>query len=278
MGREDVERGRAGAGPRWVGLCLQAVLPRRSGLEGDKLQTQFCTLVPPANPGPSGPSGFPGLAQALARAGDSRGFLLGPEADFILQGPGGHREGRSYESQRALLLFPIPPLPPTAGCLGEVSLIHISYFWAVWAEQRYLSSCTHPALCRTLRGLAGPPGAQSPAELLCTNPGLRARQKERSLQLWEGAPRFLEKARSELDPAGWKERACAPLCISTKLGSLFLPSLPGSGPASFRLISFNTPVKSLRSLRSYFPASHCCHLQIEGAAPCLCLRVLRGPF
>lgn len=47
---ERIWRG-AGRGGGAV-LCLRAVLPRRSGLEGDKLQTQFCTLVPPANPGP----------------------------------------------------------------------------------------------------------------------------------------------------------------------------------------------------------------------------------
>ena len=82
---------------------------------------------------------------------------------------------------------------PNPGCLKEVSLIHISYFSAVWAEQRYLSSCTHQALCQTPRGLAGPPEAQSPAELLCTNLGLGARQRERRLQPWEGAMKVLAK-------------------------------------------------------------------------------------
>ena len=64
---------------------------------------------------------------------------------------------------------------------------------AVWAEQRYLSSCTHQALCQTPRGLAGPPEAQSPAELLRTNLGLGARQRERRLQPWEGAMKVLGK-------------------------------------------------------------------------------------
>lgn len=41
------------------------------------------------------------------------------------------------------------PSSPNPGCLKEVSVIHISYFSAVWAEQRIQSSCTHQALCQT---------------------------------------------------------------------------------------------------------------------------------
>ena len=48
MGREALERGRAEGG----GLCLRTALPWRFGLEGDKLQTQFCALVPPPRPDP----------------------------------------------------------------------------------------------------------------------------------------------------------------------------------------------------------------------------------
>lgn len=48
MGREALERGRAEGG----GPCLRTVLPWHFGLEGDKLQTQFCALVPPPRPDP----------------------------------------------------------------------------------------------------------------------------------------------------------------------------------------------------------------------------------
>lgn len=48
MGREALERDRAEGG----GLCLRTVLPWHSGMEGDKLQTRFCALVPPPSPDP----------------------------------------------------------------------------------------------------------------------------------------------------------------------------------------------------------------------------------
>lgn len=69
-----------------------------------------------------------------------------------------------YESLKALCLPKLPPLP-SLGVEGEVSPIHVPDVRAIWVAQHFLGGCSHQALCRTLRGLAGPPGAQSPAEL-----------------------------------------------------------------------------------------------------------------
>lgn len=77
-----------------------------------------------------------------------------------------------------------------------------------------------------------------------------------------------------------EEEGLPPRPTYTKLGSLSPASLPKAWallPASFRYISFNTQ-KNQQRLHSYFLASRCCHLCTKGAAPCLCLRVLRGPF
>lgn len=136
-----------------------------------------------------------------------------------------------------------------------------------------LSSCTHQALwVPTLRRPAGPPGAQSPAEQSQASEQGRGRGPSSSGKVLR---RFLGKAVSELGPDNGKEKACTPLPISMEPHSLFPPSLPRTWallPASFCLISFNTPI---RLLQSHFLASHCCHLQTKGAAPCLCLRPLR---
>lgn len=88
--------------------------------------------------------------------------------------------------------------------------------------------------------------------------------------------RFLENLVPEPDPKGWRRRPA----LSSHLhqaGSLLPPSQgPGHAlPASFRLISLNTPIRLLWSLRSHFLAPHCCHLQTKGAVPRLYLRPLR---
>lgn len=84
---------------------------------------------------------FPGLPQALARPGTGDPFWALKLISFhLVTGPlGGQELSHSGLSS---------PSSPNPGCLKEVSVIHISYFSAVWAEQRYLSSCTHQALCR----------------------------------------------------------------------------------------------------------------------------------
>lgn len=68
------------------------------------------------------PCGFPGLS-GLGQAQGSRDSFQGPEADLILPGPGGHREGRRYGFTEG------PPAkaasPPPAGCVrGGCSCPH----------------------------------------------------------------------------------------------------------------------------------------------------------
>lgn len=155
MGREALG---GGQGPGREGLCLRAVVPGALAWRGTNSRPRSVHWsLPPAQVLEA--PWFPRPHWGLGPAGD-RGFLPGPEADFILQGPRGHRKGRSSESQRAL-----PPgrAPPAAGCLSSASQTpSISDFQAVWAEPRYLSSCTHQASRRTLRGLAGPSRSSEP--------------------------------------------------------------------------------------------------------------------
>lgn len=67
-----------------------------------------------------------------------------------------------------------------------------------------------------------------------------------------------------------EEKACfsSPSPQSLAASSL-LPWAWAILPASFRLISFNTPIRLPWSLLSHFLAPHCSHLQTKGAAPCL---------
>lgn len=162
---------------------------------------------------------------------------------------------------------------PSPGCLKELSLIHISYFSAVWADQCYLSSCTHQALCQTPRGLAGLPEAQSPAELLCTNPAWEPGRGRGTSSPGKVLQRSLEKARSETDSGGWKEKACLPTPPPPSWAASLLP--PSRRPGhSCQLPSATSPLTHQRNqqrLHSYFLASRCCHLCTKGVAPCLCL-------
>lgn len=67
-----------------------------------------------------------------------------------------------------------------------------------------------------------------------------------------------------------EEKACfsSPSPRSLAASSL-LPRAWANLPASFRLISFNTPIRLPWSLLSHFLAPQCSHLQTKGAAPCL---------
>lgn len=111
MGQEALERGRVEGGRV---LCASELsFPGALAWKGQTPEPVLCTGPTPQSRFMR-PWWFPrpsmGLSQAPGGAG-WEGSFWSPEADLLCEGPRGHKEGRSYESLKALCLPKPPPLP-----------------------------------------------------------------------------------------------------------------------------------------------------------------------
>lgn len=148
--------------------------------------------------------------------------------------------------------------PPPAGCLGEVSPIHIPGFRSVRVEQ-----LLPPGLVQDPEGTCRPSSSSEPCRTLQTGVHTcQARQRARPRgpsSSGKGPERFLEKEVSELEPKGPHFSPSPPsrtACSVPAEGPALLPAASASSPF--------TPPFGPFSPQCHFLAPHCCHPQSTG--------------